>query len=207
MNLRAVLLSPLLVGVSSCIFATEGTDLPTPDTEYRSLDSPENVLHNLVLAAGNREIARVAELLAPEFQFRFQPEPGETGACATGVLDRDQGLTALGALFADPEVRFVRLTWSLGPAEPSTETGKEGLTRIRTLEAGVEVATRTQGGFYVSSLHEFHFRSDPEAADGAPWLLVEWKEIPVSTDPALMDGPTPTRPTFLWSILCTYSGE
>jgi len=208
MNLRAVLLSPLLVGLSSCIFAADGTDVPTPDTEYRSLDSPENVLHNLVLAAGNREIDRVAELLAPEFHFRFQPEnPGGTGTCESGDLDREQELAAIGALLADPEVASIRVSWVLGAAEPSTEVGKEGLTRIRTLQAWVQVETRTGITYGVTTAHQFHFRTDEGAADGPRWLLVEWEEIAVSADPSFMDGPTPVNSIRLWRLLCDYSGE
>lgn len=204
--LRRILLAPLLVALSSCIFATDDTQVVTPDTSYHPLDSPENVLHNLVVAAGNRDLTRYTELLDPDFQFRFQPGPGASGPCATGVLDRSEDLAAVGALFADPKVKSVAVTWSLGAAEPSTEVGMEGLTRIRTRDSRIETIMPGEGYFVVVSVQEFHFRLDVGKDEISRWHLVEWKEIEVSADPSLKDGPTPTQPIRLWEILCGYSG-
>lgn len=204
--LRRILLAPLLVGLSSCIFATDDTQIPTPDTSYHPLDSPESVLHNLVVAAGNRDLARYAELLDPDFHFRFQPDPGASGPCATGVLDRTQDLAAVGALFSDPKVNSVAVAWSLGAAEPSTEVGMEGLTRIRTREASIKAVLPGEADFFVTSVHEFHFRLEIGKDEISRWHLVEWKEIEVFADPSIKDGPTPVKAIHLWEILCGYSG-
>jgi len=204
--LRVASVVVCLAGFSGCIFATGTPEVPPPDTSYRALDIPENVLFNLVLAYDKKDLAGYSDLLAPDFHFHFSPDTPGDAVCETGIWDRDTDLALTGGLFVDPEVKGLHVNWVLGPAEPATEVGKEGMMRIRTTQAQIQVDTRL-GAAYVdeSELHQFYFRLDQDAEAGDRWQLVEWDVIPLLQGATAADFPTPVRRALFWQLKCNYA--
>lgn len=161
---------------NSLMFTTEST--PPVPTDYKPLTEPDNVIHNLEESYRRREVEPYAELLAPEFRFVFQPDPGDPPGTSR-QWNRNQDSTGTGNLFRASEVTQIRIELLRGEAAPATEAGLEHTMKIRVLGTFLDVDLDNGTTLRVSGDVQDYFvrRGDPDAGEDERWYLVEWRDI------------------------------
>jgi hypothetical protein len=162
--------------------------IPPPPTKYLPQTSPANILANLQMAYGERDIDEYRKLFAENFAFVFNPAD-VTGDDPTptqwGLADE---LESTNNMFRSELVSKIELSsYTLGVPErvDSLYYGPRAW-KVRVDEANLQVATRTDDGepliYMVDGTTEvFFFREEPtKPIDGRPtWYIFRWEDQPI----------------------------
>jgi hypothetical protein len=159
---------------------------PTP-SPYASPTAPESLITNLQLSYRRREIKEYAKLLAPEFQFHFQPiDANEIG---TPFWGRDQDSTGTRALLTTPHVSEIRINLLLGPRDQTVDaTPPVDSLRVRVITTDLQVDQTDGTTWVVTDPQDFFFRLGKAAQGEDPthWLIYEWDDLPTLASPRLL---------------------
>jgi len=191
-----------LLGVavlSGCIFSPKTGDPPiTPPTPYSQPTAPESLITNLQASYLNREIEHYAEILAPDFIFRFQSiDVGEIG---TDFWTRDQDSTGTRALLTTNQVSDIRISLIYGDRDTAVNTLGTPLDslKIRIITTDLQVDQTDGTTWLVQDQQDMYFRKGIEASGEDPthWWLYEWVDLPTLGAPGmrpLSSGASPTQ--------------
>jgi hypothetical protein len=167
--------------------------IPPPPSHYLPQTSPKNVMTNLQMSYGERNIDEYKKLFAEDFTFLFNPQdpvdpdhpPPPSGQW--GLVDE---LAATENMFKDDLVTKIELTsYSLGDPEPADSLyyGPRAW-RVQVDQANLMVATRTESGDLLTLVVEgktevFYFREEPsKPIDGRPtWYIFRWEDWVIGT--------------------------
>ena len=159
---------------------------PCPQHPYPSPTAPESVLTNLQTSYRNREIEQYAQLLAPEFIFKFQPlDVNEIG---TPHWTRDQDSIGTRALLTTPDVSDIRLDLIYGQKDPTLDTTPPVDTlKIRIITTDLQVDQTDGTTWLVTDQQLFFFRQGKPINGENPthWFIYEWDDLPSVSSPKL----------------------
>jgi hypothetical protein len=195
----------LLVGTAGCFLSETAVTnpKPLPDAVYVVPSAPESVLVNLAVAHAKREVGPYADLLAPEYTFRFAgPDAQDFGR---STLSRSEDSLATGSLFGSRGVEGISVLLPHGDPVPAAGVRfPAGTMLIRVNSPELQVSVTDGTTWSVSNLQEFYFRPGRAAngEDPARWFLLEWDEIAGTAKPAPPRVPSPqaVRPAS-WGVL------
>jgi hypothetical protein len=178
-----------------------GTDATVPlgprAAEYLEPTSPGNVVHNFIEAYNHKEAGPYAQLLAPEFAFKFQPE--DAVEFQRDALTRDLDLAATQGLFTSGTVGGIQLILTAGDPEPVEEAGfPPGTVRVRLGATLLSIRRFDAEWVMEGDLEDLYLRPGDSGNGENPdhWFLIEWRDIPnpASSGPGtspLADEPVP----------------
>jgi len=172
------LTAPLCLLVTSC---NDDTVSPPPPPD---LSTPEAVVEQLQFAYGERDIEAYADLLAPEFQFYFQPI--DVAGLGVEYWNADQDSTGTGALFGTNQVSSILIDLTYGPPQVPTEVGFDpDVRKIRLTGVQMEVNLINGTTLLVTDTQDMYFRPGREANGESPdrWYLLEWRDLPPASAP------------------------
>jgi hypothetical protein len=191
----------LLLGVAvltGCIFSPKKED-PTPVHDpYSQPTAPESLIANLQASYRNREIEHYAEILAPEFIFKFQPLDADD--IGTPFWTRDQDSTGTRALLTTTEVSDVRIGLIYGARDTAVNfpgTPLDSL-KIRIITTDLQVDQTDGTTWLVQDQQDMYFRKGIESNGENPdyWWLYEWDDLPTLAAPGvrpLSSGASPAQ--------------
>jgi hypothetical protein len=185
------LVAPLLVLVVSCNDET----VVAPPVDSHDFSTPEGVVEALQVSYRTRDLALYAELLAADFNFRFQPlDQTLYGEYWTA----EQDTTGTGALFRTPMVSTIRVDLSHGPTEDPGEAGFDSdVRKLRMTGVQLEVDQFDGITFHVTDLQDMFFRPGRESLGEDPtrWYLLEWRDLPSTA------SPRPLVQSITWGVI------
>jgi len=150
-------------------------DGSTEATTYHPMNLPENVIANLEAAYRNRDIEAFAELLAPEFTFRFQP--GDVPVVGRSSWGREEEIESTRGLFESERVKDIEIRLDYLPAERASEPGLEHTMRIRVDRAFLRVIEESIVHEVPGHPQDFFLRRE-HGNHPNRWVIVEWRDLP-----------------------------
>ena len=162
-------------------------------THYASPSAPESLISNLQVSYRRREIEQYANLLAPEFLFRFQPIDQSTIGKESWTHDEDSVGTR--ALLTTPEVAVIRIDLLYAGRDSSMDkTPPADSVRIRIHTTDLEIDQTNDISWVATDEQDFFFRKGLPAngEDHARWFMYEWDDIPTLTSPRPLPTPAST---------------
>jgi len=185
--------------LAGCIFSPKTEEPAAPRNEYAALTAPESLVVNLQVSYRRKDIKKYAELLATDFEFKFQEvDQTENGVSWT----RDQDSTGTDGLFRTPLVSTISIQLTHLPAEDPSELGfDDDVKKIRINFVQLEVEQTDGTTLLVTDLQDMYFRPGREALGEDPdrWYLLEWRD--------LSPGPAAPRVTPLGAGVGTTAAE
>ena len=184
--------SPICGG---CHFASQAHySLPT---------APESLITNLQVSYRNREIEHYAQILAPEFIFKFQPL--DANDIGSDFWTRDQDSTGTRALLTATLVSDIQINLIYGARDTTINFPRTPLDslKIRIINTDLQVDQTDGITWVVTDQQDMFFRKGKAENGENPdyWWLYEWDELPT---PALLGvGISPTT----WGKLKTEYGH
>ncbi len=146
--------------------------------------TPENLIANLQASYRNREIEHYAELLAPEFIFKFQPL--DANVIGTPFWTRDQDSTGTRALLTTTEVSDIRIDLIYGGRDSSFDMSPPvDSLKIRIITTDLQVDQTDGTTWIVTDQQDLFFRQGIEANGESPihWWIYEWDDLPSLASP------------------------
>ena len=178
----------LLVSITALLTGCD-EDVVVPEDKfvspYASPTAPESLITNLQASYQNREIEHYAEILAPEFIFRFQSiDVDEIG---TEFWTRDQNSTGTRALLTTTEVSDIRISLIYGARDTTVNfpgTPLDSL-KIRIITTDLQVDQTDGTTWLIQDQQDMYFRKGIEAngEDPTHWWLYEWQDLPTLGSP------------------------
>jgi len=172
-----VSITALLTGCDEDVVDPGGDPFGSP---YASPTAPESLITNLQASYRNREIEHYAEILAPEFIFRFQSiDVDEIG---TEFWTRDQDSVGTRALLTTTEVSDIRISLIYGARDTTVNfpgTPLDSL-KIRIITTDLQVDQTDGTTWLIQDQQDRYFRKGIEAngEDPTHWWLYEWQDLP-----------------------------
>jgi hypothetical protein len=158
---------------------------------YSLPTAPESLITNLQVSYRTREIEHYAELLAPEFIFKFQPiDANEIGS---QFWTRDQDSTGTRALLTTTVVSEIRINLIHGGRDSSVNLSSPvDSLKIRIITTDLQVDQSDGTTWVVTDQQGMYFRKGIEANGENPnyWWLYEWDDLPSLASPGLPVGGT-----------------
>ncbi len=162
-----------------CLSACDHTEAPVVTEKPPRCfgQTPEQVLNNLIVSYGRRDIEEYASLLHPDFIFRFQDgdAPADLGR---EYWNATEDSTGTDALFNSPEVTGIYIDLTYRDAEPATEVDLLGTMKIRVTPMKLTVDDRSGWTWLVEGDIQDFFFVRGEGADSLCWYIKEWRDIP-----------------------------
>src|SRR5262245_55532994 len=189
--MKRILRNVLLLGVavlSGCIFSPTKVTTPPTKSPYSSPTAPESLITNLMASYRNREIEHYAEILGPDFIFRFQPIDADD--IGSPFWTRDQDSTGTRALFNSPDVSDIRIDLIFGDRDTAINEPGTPLDslKIRIITSDLQVDQTDGTTWLVQDQQDMFFRKGIEANGENPdyWWLYEWDDLPsLNTAPGM----------------------
>ena len=181
--LSFLLLAVGLMGCDDDVVEPPCGDL-CPSSPYSSPTAPESLITNLQVSYRNREIEHYAELLAPEFIFKFQPI--DANDIGTPFWTRDQDSTGTRALLTTPEVSDIRLNLIHGGRDQTIDTTPPvDSLKIRIITTDLQVDQTDGTTWVVNDQQDFFFRQGKaiNGEDPTHWFIYEWDDLPSLASP------------------------
>jgi len=160
---------------------------------YSSPTAPESLITNLQVSYRNREIEHYAEILAPDFIFKFQPL--DANDIGTPFWTRDQDSTGTRALFATTEVSDIRINLIYGRRDSSVNMSPPvDSLKIRIITTDLQVDQTDGTVWVVTDQQDLFFRQGLAANRENPshWLIYEWDDLPTLGSPKFGGVPRAT---------------
>ena len=190
-RLCLLLLAPFAWGCDAD--APTPPDVPKDPATYHQPTAPESLLANLQTVYKRRDFSHYMELLAPEFEFQFQPRDAQD--LGVQFWTRDQDSTGTRALLTTTEVSNIRIHLAYGSPDTSINTPDTPVdsAKVRIIITDLQVDQTDGTTWVVQDQQEFYFRKGLTGLDEATnhWFIYKWEDLPT----LLMtpSGPTPVR--------------
>jgi len=188
--MKRTLCNVLFLGVAcltGCIFTPEKKIVPPVRGVYSEPTAPESLITNLQVSYRNREVDHYAQILAPEFIFKFQPL--DANDIGSDFWTRDQDSTGTRALLTATLVSDIKITLLYGARDTTINfpgTPLDSL-KIRIINTELEVDQTDGITWLVTDQQDMFFRAGIEANGENParWFLYEWDDIPTAAAPGI----------------------
>ena len=185
---NVLILGVAVLSLKGCIFSPEKGDPPPPNYgDYKEPTAPESLLNNLQVSYRRREIERYAQILAPEFIFRFQPvDQNEIGK---EFWTHDEDSVGTRALLTTPEVTEIRISLLFSTQDTTVNFPGTPIdsVKIRILTTNLEVDQTNEVSWVVSDQQDMFFRLGKieNGEDPTHWFLYQWDDLPSLASPGL----------------------
>jgi hypothetical protein len=159
---------------------------------YSRPTAPESLITNLQVSYKYREIEHYADLLAPEFIFKFQPI--DANDIGMPFWTRDQDSTGTRALLMTTFVSDIRINLIYGHRDSSVNMAPPvDSLKIRLLTTDLQVDQTDGTTWVVEDQQDLFFRKGREQSGENPdyWFIYEWDDLP-SVSSAGLGGPGTT---------------
>jgi hypothetical protein len=164
---------------------------PPPVSNYLPQTSPQNVVANLQMAYGERNIDEYRKLFTEDFIFVFNPaDPVDPDHPSPPQWSLTDELSSTQNMFADELVTKIELSsYSFGvPERVDSLDYRPRASKVRVDQVNLQVYTRKEDGTLLTLLVEgatevFFFvekPSEPSPVDGRPtWYIFRWEDQPI----------------------------
>ena len=137
---------------------------PGKGEEYLPRTSPENVLHNFVLAYKRKDYVQYQPLFHQEYKFHFAQVDIDRDPTIPQEWGLSQELASAEGMFADPLVSI-----NLSLSVTNVDSLVDGRVKIFVSATQLTFDIRDQVTYSVTDPQDFYFIMDP--ADSTLWLL------------------------------------
>ena len=153
---------------------------------YSLPTAPESLIANLQMSYQAREIEHYAELLAPEFKFKFQP--ADANEIGTPFWTHDQDSTGTRALLTTTVVSDIRIQLTHGSRDSSVDIAPPvDSLKIRIVATDLQVDQMDGTTWVVDDQQDLYFRKGKPSLgeDANRWFVYEWDDLPSVRSPGL----------------------